>query len=209
MGTSDPSFVCHRLTKVADDMHPGLAPQQVLFWTLRDYPTFPKIKIQLSCLFKWLLSLKDFMGVYQVVLKIQIHLIVKEQTILEYSIEWLVSDPRLVPEEDIQIFPSFPLAWMVFESYPWFHGTSNLILKLSFCLVLQGIPSDEWYVKLSYGPRWMTYIVGVGILFSSFSSCIKTLMYCVKALVQVSLIYIVDPLLNSLTLGSISSFIWY
>lgn len=26
----------------------------------------------------------------------------------------------------------------------------------------QGIPSDEWYVKLSYGPRWMTYIVGVG-----------------------------------------------
>ncbi|KAL6336508.1 hypothetical protein AAG906_022449 [Vitis piasezkii] len=73
----------------------------------------------------------------------------------------------------------------------------------------QGIPSDEWYVKLSYGPRWMTYIVGVGILFSSFSSCIKTLMYCVKALVQVSLIYIVDPLLNSLTLRSIGSFIWY
>ncbi|KAK4776924.1 hypothetical protein SAY86_005612 [Trapa natans] len=28
----------------------------------------------------------------------------------------------------------------------------------------QGTPSDEWYVKISYGPRWMTYILGIGLL---------------------------------------------
>ncbi|PKI51464.1 E3 ubiquitin-protein ligase APD2-like [Punica granatum] len=26
----------------------------------------------------------------------------------------------------------------------------------------QGTPGDEWYVKLSYGPRWVTYILGIG-----------------------------------------------
>ncbi|KAK4749514.1 hypothetical protein SAY87_026963 [Trapa incisa] len=28
----------------------------------------------------------------------------------------------------------------------------------------EGTPSDEWYVKLSYGPRWVTYILGIGAL---------------------------------------------
>ncbi|KAK4773070.1 hypothetical protein SAY87_028089 [Trapa incisa] len=26
----------------------------------------------------------------------------------------------------------------------------------------EGTPSAEWYVKLSYGPRWITYILGIG-----------------------------------------------
>lgn len=26
----------------------------------------------------------------------------------------------------------------------------------------QGTPSDDWYVRLSYGPRWITYVVGIG-----------------------------------------------
>ncbi|KAK9290588.1 hypothetical protein L1049_008759 [Liquidambar formosana] len=28
----------------------------------------------------------------------------------------------------------------------------------------QGTSSDEWHVKLSYGPRWITYIVGIGVM---------------------------------------------
>ncbi|KAL7248548.1 hypothetical protein ACSBR2_003310 [Camellia fascicularis] len=28
----------------------------------------------------------------------------------------------------------------------------------------QGTTSDQWYVKLSYGPRWITYLVGIGVM---------------------------------------------
>ncbi|XAR50838.1 Ubiquitin--protein ligase [Bertholletia excelsa] len=28
----------------------------------------------------------------------------------------------------------------------------------------QGTASNEWYVKLSYGPRWITYVVGIGVM---------------------------------------------
>ncbi|CAL5335146.1 unnamed protein product [Camellia sinensis] len=27
-----------------------------------------------------------------------------------------------------------------------------------------GTTSDQWYVKLSYGPRWITYLVGIGVM---------------------------------------------
>jgi len=28
--------------------------------------------------------------------------------------------------------------------------------------------SNEWYIKLSYGPRWVTYIFGIGKLLSRY-----------------------------------------
>lgn len=34
-----------------------------------------------------------------------------------------------------------------------------------FSSLVQNASYDEWYVKLSYGPRWVTYIVGIGIVF--------------------------------------------
>lgn len=45
--------------------------------------------------------------------------------------------------------------------------------KLNFCLLwfsyfVQDSPSNEWYVKMSYGPRWATYVVGIGIFLFSF-----------------------------------------
>lgn len=38
--------------------------------------------------------------------------------------------------------------------------------------IFQGIYYDDWYVELSYGPRWITYTIGLGTILI-YSSQIK------------------------------------
>lgn len=35
---------------------------------------------------------------------------------------------------------------------------------MCFFGLLQGQAADDWYVRVSYEPRWLTYVVGIGIL---------------------------------------------
>ncbi|KAI4310730.1 hypothetical protein MLD38_035685 [Melastoma candidum] len=32
-------------------------------------------------------------------------------------------------------------------------------------------PSDDWYVKIAYGPRWITYLIGIGFNFLNNFLC--------------------------------------
>ncbi|XP_073008224.1 E3 ubiquitin-protein ligase APD2-like isoform X1 [Typha latifolia] len=58
-----------------------------------------------------------------------------------------------------------------------FFFKANVAILASGPRKLQDGQSDEWYVKLSYGPRWITYFVGSGLMTAVILLVYKILNY--------------------------------
>lgn len=76
------------------------------------------------------------------------------------------------------IFANFYSIILLFQYIARFF---NLIYDLNLHLLIwshhflffQDSPDDDWYVKLSYGPRWLTYFLGAGKLLFVFQIFLK------------------------------------
>ena len=128
------------------------------------------------------------------VMNMQIHLIVKEQTILEYPIKWLVLNHRLITAGRYTKLPTLSSGINDFKIISMLQGHFYLNIKIELlfgsseytkrrvvCETVLWTTMDDLYCWRRYISLFIFF--SYCIVFSSFSSHIKTLMYCVKALI--------------------------
>ncbi|KAJ6299523.1 hypothetical protein OIU76_020481 [Salix suchowensis] len=77
--------------------------------------------------------------------------------------------------------PSYPNTTFVMEYHKWkceggAEGTTTAVLTAPG--PTEGVSNEDWYVKLSYSPRWIIYIIGSGVMTALLLLALRLCNWC-------------------------------